>query len=136
MRKRKYEQRSVLLLLTRCYKWMDVEACREMSAYMIQSGEVFATQVPIDVFRMSVAKEMQAVEGRGADCAEHVRTIYEQYVTVHCHRMNAWLEYVRYELEFGTTKTISRINWRAKKGLGDASVDAWESAYAQLKLNL
>ena len=84
---------------------------------------------------MCVAKEMRAVKGQGKLCALNVRNVYEQYIKVHSQRVQSWLEYARYELEFGEVSTLSRVNWRAKKGIGIEQLDTWESEFAKIKMN-
>ena len=135
MRTRKYTNDAMLSLLNRCHTWMDVDTCRKVMKFVIESGEVFSTKVPMEIFRMCVAKEMRAVKGQGKLCALNVRNVYEQYIKVHSQRVQSWLEYARYELEFGEVSTLSRVNWRAKKGIGIEQLDTWESEFAKIKMN-
>ena len=136
MRRRHYLESSVLSLLYRCFQWMDMKTCRSLTSYVVKTGEVFATRVPTDVFRTAVAREMREARGNGHECGDEVRSLYEQYVSVHSTRLQAWLEYARFELEFGGVGRISRLTWRAKKALGDSMSSAWESEYAKLKLDI
>ena len=134
MRRRKYTADAIVSLLQRCYAWINVEICRKITKYIIESGEIFSQRLPIELFRMSIAKEMRATNGNGKACATEVRYVYEQYVRAYATRIQAWLEFVRYELAFGDVNTVSRLNWRAKKAIGDDALDTWESEFLQLKL--
>ena len=134
MRRKKYKDRSLLLLANRCYQWMGVEDCRALTVYMISSGEIFSAIVPIEMFQMSVAKEMEACNGDGHACLVPVRSMYELYVTIHSNYIGSWLDYVQYELQFGDMQTVTKVSWRAKKGVGDAQVGLWESEFTKMKL--
>jgi hypothetical protein len=134
MRRKKYNDRSILSLLNRCFRWMEIDQCRSLVLYLIESGQVFTTSIPVEIFRSSVAKEITNVNGNGNKCIHHVRKIYELYVKFHPSNINAWLDYVRFELEFGNVQTVTKINWCAKKALGNSMLDLWECEFTKCKL--